>query len=108
MKSFKMFILEGDVIQFPTKKKPEAPSPLKHDEKHFDKWHGDAVGHEDGSSLTVTHAYEHYCEHAEEHEAKPVDYQQFHRHMVDKGYSTMKLSGRARYIGVKLKYDHDD
>lgn len=108
MKSFKMF-LEGEVIQFPTKKNPE-PSyvQLKPDAKHFDKWHSDAVGHDDGSSITATQAYEHYCEHAERHNTKPADYQQFNRHMVDKGYSTMKLGGRARYVGVKLNYEHDE
>lgn len=108
MKSFKMFVTEGDVIQFPVKKAaPEAPAQSHKD--HFNSWHKEAIGYHGGHSIATHTAYNHYYTHADEHDVhQPMSYQNFHKAMTDKGYHTQHIAGKARYIGLHFKYDYND
>jgi hypothetical protein len=108
-------ILEGDVILFPSNRaKPSiqyqnSSIPVEKDKSTFDPkpsfhhWHDTQLNKQDGSSLTLQDAYEHYSRHALDSDRSPESVTSFKGRMADKGYNLQSIAGRARYIGIGLK-----
>jgi hypothetical protein len=106
MKTLKQ-ILEGEVIKFPVAKKA---APAEPDSKHFSKWHKESVGYHgkfEGRSVTTGNAYEHYYTHAEKNDVDPMSAKEFHHHMSERGHVSALIAGKARYVGLGMKYEHE-
>ena len=75
-----------------------------HSVKHFLR-HKVTSNDDPNHSVTSTAAYEHYCNHCDQHEKEPIGIASFSRAMSDHGVKKAKLGGRIRYVGIKLKED---
>lgn len=100
MKTFKDYVIEGDVVQGPWKSK-EHTSKMS-DDNHFNKFVKDNVKRHDDHSVTATDAYESYCGHAEKHNHQPMDLPSFSKKMSEHGIYKQKIAGRVRHIGIKV------
>jgi hypothetical protein len=107
MKTLKQ-ILEGEVVQFPGAKKAASTEP---DADHFKKWHKESVGYHgkfEGRSVTKKNAYDHYFYHAEKHDVDPMSINDFHKHMSERGHVSAHVAGQVRYVGLGMKYEHEN
>ena len=68
--------------------------------KHFFK-HKVAGAPDQNKSVTSSAAYEHYCNHCDENNAHPHPFKKFHQEF-SKHVKPSRISGRVRYVGIKL------
>lgn len=98
----KRAIYEGEVI-YGHFTKDTAGSDLKPaTPEHVNHWSQVALHNHDGSSTGVTDAYANYTHWAKGHGHEAHTWQDFSKHMAEKGYVKQHLGGKMRYIGIRL------
>jgi hypothetical protein len=76
-------------------------------ETDVERFHKERVANDEGESLTATELYEDYCNWCEENHKEPMALPTFGRQFGELGVHKAKISGRIRYIGIKLSQSND-
>ena len=71
------------------------------------RFYTDEIEKAEGSTITATALYEHYCSWCKANGRKPITLPAFGRQFGELGIQKAKIAGRIRYIGVKLKKHAD-
>ncbi len=71
------------------------------------RFYADEIEKAEGSTITATALYEHYCSWCRANGRKPITLPAFGRQFGELGIQKAKIAGRIRYIGVKLKKHAD-
>ncbi len=71
------------------------------------RFYADEIEKAEGSTITATALYEHYCRWCKANGRKPITLPAFGRQFGELGIQKAKIAGRIRYIGVKLKKHAD-
>ncbi len=72
-------------------------------ESDVERYHGERVEEQTGSTLTATALYEDYCSWCDEQDKEPLALPTFGRELGELGLQKAKIAGRIRYIGVSLR-----
>lgn len=114
MKTFKKFIIEGDVVPFRPKSKPQIATQSKlpnlpASSLDIKPWADKSIKKSDGSSITHDHAYNHYSKHCSKNGSDAVSLNdfstKFNKHMSSQGITKQRIAGKDRFIGVSLNED---
>ena len=80
----------------------EAPARLAAPENDIERFYRDRVEIAEGCSLTATALYEDYIDWCNEHNKEALSLPTFGREFGELGVHKAKISGRIRYIGIRL------
>lgn len=98
----KKSLIEGELIYANFGKTHSELTKKEVDPEQLNHWHSTAIHHNNGSSVKVSDAYNHYVNWAAARGKNAHTWQDFSKKMSDTGYIKQHFAGHMRYVGIGL------